>query len=93
MTLSSVHITDTTLGVSNIVGSLTLAPGASTNVTLTYNTTQADYNNGSVVDYAVANGTFNGKPVNSTATAAVTASWKPALTIQKLASPLNYNVA
>ena len=66
VTLSSVNVTDITW-VSNIVGTLTLAPGASTNVTLTYNTTQADYNNGSVVDYAVANGAYNRTTVHATA--------------------------
>lgn len=59
ITLSSVSVNDTTLRQPIILGTTTLAPGASTTGTYTYTTTQTDYDNGLVVDDALATGTFN----------------------------------
>ncbi len=72
VTLSSVRDNDITIGQPIILGTTTLAPGANTTGTYTYMTTQTGYDNGSVVDNALAIGTFYCKLVNSTASATVT---------------------
>jgi hypothetical protein len=57
--LTSVNVTDTTFGKLISLGTTTLVPGASTTGTYTYPTTQTDYNNGSVVDNALAKAHLN----------------------------------
>jgi hypothetical protein len=92
VTLTSVNVADTTFGKAIILGTTTLAPGANTTGTYTYPTTQTDYDNGSVVDNALAMGTFKSTVVQAPASATVTAiNQNPALTITKAASPSSYD--
>jgi uncharacterized repeat protein (TIGR01451 family) len=67
----------------------TLAPGASTTCTATYTVTQADIDNGSVIDSAAASGTPpSGPPVTSPPSAAsVPAPANPGINIVKSATP------
>ena len=82
MTLSSVNVIDTTFGQAIVLSTTTLAPGASTTGTFTYTTTQTDFDNGSVVDNALAEGTFKSTVVQAPASATVTAANQyPALTL------------
>ena len=84
VTLSSVNVTDTTFGQAIVLGTTTLAPGASTTGTFTYTTTQTDFDNGSVVDNALAEGTFKSTVVQALASATVTAvTQAPAMNITK----------
>ena len=63
---------------------LILAPGASTNATATYTTTQDDLDAGGIVNTATATAVFAGVPVTSNAdTVTVTAFRDPALTLDK----------
>ncbi|MEU8385867.1 hypothetical protein, partial [Streptosporangium sp. NPDC048865] len=73
----------------------TLAPGASTTCTGTYETTQADVDAGSVVNTAVASGTPpTGPAVTSDAsTATVTIAAVPSLALLKTASPTSVTAA
>jgi uncharacterized repeat protein (TIGR01451 family) len=75
--LSSVNVTDTTFGQAIVLGTTTLAPGASTTGTFTYTTTQTDFDNGSVVDNALAEGTFKSTVVQAPASATITANPPP----------------
>ena len=94
VTLTSVNVTDTTFGQAIALGTTTLAPGASTTGTYTYQTTHTDYDNGSVVDNALAKGTFQSTVVQAPASATVIAvNQNPALTITKIPNPSTYNVA
>ncbi len=70
-------------------GTTTLAPAATTTCTATYTVTQADLNNGSIKDSAVATGrTAGGATLTSnTASATVTAVQTPAVAVTKTASP------
>lgn len=92
VTLSSVNVTDTTFGQAIVMGTITLAPGASTTGTFTHTTTQKDYDNGSVADNALAQGTFQSTVVQATASATVySGTQTPALTLVKSASPRDYS--
>ena len=87
VTLSSVNVTDTTFGQTIVLGTTTLAPDASTTGTFTYTTTQTDFDNGSVVDNALAEGTFKSIVVQAPASATVTAvNQAPVMNITKKAS-------
>ncbi len=70
-------------------GTTTLAPAAATTCTATYTVTQADLNNGSIKDSAVATGrTAGGATLTSNpASATVTAVQTPAVAVIKTASP------
>ena len=69
--------------------STSLAPGQSATFTATYIVTQADLDNGSINDSAIASGSPpSGPPIDSPpSTATVPATQSPALTITKSASP------
>ncbi|SDU92300.1 conserved repeat domain-containing protein [Microlunatus sagamiharensis] len=72
----------------------TLAPNASTTCTATYTTTQADLEAGSIANTARATGTAGGQAVTSpAATATVTATRAPALSLTKTASPTTVTAA
>ena len=92
VTLSSVNVTDTTFGQTIVLGTTTLAPDASTTGTFTYTTTQTDFDNGSVVDNALAEGTFKSIVVQAPASATVTAvNQNPALILTKIPNSSTYN--
>jgi uncharacterized repeat protein (TIGR01451 family) len=68
-------------------GSLTLASHASTSCTATYTVSQADINNGKIIDTATASGTApGGGIVQGTAGATVTVTANPKIAITKSAS-------
>jgi uncharacterized repeat protein (TIGR01451 family) len=96
VTLTGVKVTDTAAPPSDPAGlspvtcpDTTLAPGASTTCTASYTVTQADVDNGSVVDSAAASGTPpSGAPVTSPPSAAsVPVPAGPAINIVKSATP------
>ncbi len=97
VTLTNVAVTDTqtapagavTSGPTCPAGAASLAPGASVTCTATYTTTQADLNNGSIKDSATAAGKDpkNNTVTSAPATATVTTTQSPALTIAKSANP------
>jgi uncharacterized repeat protein (TIGR01451 family) len=69
-----------------------LAPGATLNCSGTYSITQADLNAGSVTNIATASTTFNGNTVTSNqATATVTSTAAPAISLVKTANPTTYS--
>ncbi len=69
-----------------------LAPGASVQTSATYTVTPADLDAGSVTNAATASTTLGGNPVTSNqATATVTATQAPALSLVKSASPATYD--
>ena len=74
----------------------TLAPAASTTCTASYTVTQADVDNGSIVNSAVADGTDpTGTPVPTTppSTATVTVTPEPGLSVVKTADPTTVTAA
>ncbi len=94
-TVTAVSIVDTQtapagpLDAAPACPTTTVAPGGSVTCTASYTTTQADLDHGSIKDSAVASGRNpDGSTVTSTpATATVTATQHPALTIAKSATP------
>jgi uncharacterized repeat protein (TIGR01451 family) len=96
VTLTKVSVTDSQVAPAGALTSgptcpsLTLAVGASETCTGTYTVTQADFDNGSVNDSALASGIPPGgtTPVTSPPSkASVPAAQDPALTVVKTASP------
>ena len=72
----------------------TLAPGASITCTASDTTTQQDLNSGALVNTATARATFGSAAVTSNqATATVTATQRPALTLVKTANPTSFTAA
>ena len=74
----------------------TLAPAASTTCTASYTVTQADVDNGSIVNSAVADGldpTGTPVPTSDPSTATVTATPAPGLSIVKTADPTTVTAA
>ncbi|MEU8386408.1 hypothetical protein AB0C32_45645, partial [Streptosporangium sp. NPDC048865] len=99
-TLNGVEVEDTTFsgtGAPPVAACpvTTLAPGARTTCTGTYETTQADVDAGSVVNTAVASGTPpTGPAVDSDpSTSTVTAAPAPSLALLKTASPTSVTAA
>ena len=97
--LTSINVTDvqtspaTQANLSAVTCSVTaLAPQASTTCTANYQITQADLNNGSVTDAAVAHGTPpSGTPVDSPpSTVTVAGTQTPAITVVKSAAETKY---
>ena len=95
VTLTAVHVSDPMSGLSAVsCSSATLAPGASEVCTATYTTTQADLDQGSIVNVGTANGTPPvGDPVTSQSQATVTATVTPAIGLVKTASIPNFSAA
>ena len=100
VTISSIGVADTmaspaTQGNLSVINcpSATLAPTANETCTATYTVTQADLDNGSVTDSAVASGSAPGPtPVTSgTSGVVVNATQSPALTIAKSSPTANYS--
>ncbi len=93
-TLSGVSISDPKLGALTCSPSqpATLAPAATLSCTGTYVTTQADVDAGEVDNTASAGGMFGSTPVSAEpASATVTATQTPHLTLTKSASPSSYS--
>ncbi|MEV5570542.1 hypothetical protein AB0L06_10850 [Spirillospora sp. NPDC052269] len=97
VTLDSVGITDDLPGVSAAVcPQTTLAPGATTDCSATYVTTQGDLNNGSIHNTAIAHGTAPGAttPTESAPSdATVYAVANPGITVAKSADPMTFSAA
>ncbi|MCL2782193.1 MAG: DUF11 domain-containing protein, partial [Actinomycetia bacterium] len=108
VTLGEVNVTDTQVApagaldgpISCPAGMVVLAPGRSITCTATYTVTQADVNNGSVADTAVAHGTppipagstTPPPPIDSAeASATVNIPSAPGLSVVKTASPSSYD--
>ncbi len=93
VTLAAVNVSDPMSGLSAIsCSSGTLAPAASEVCTATYTTTQADVDQGSIVNVGTANGTPPvGDPVTSQSQATVTATVTPAIGLVKTASLPNFS--
>jgi uncharacterized repeat protein (TIGR01451 family) len=105
VTLSGINVTDTqsapasALSAAPVCPVTTLAAGDSTTCTATYVATQADVNNGQIVDSAIAHGTGPTPPggvapaVTNSFASSVTVSIAaaPALTIKKTASPTTFS--
>ena len=86
--LTDVLVIDSQLGTIPLLNK-NLAPGTQTTGTATYQTTQSDYDFGSVTNTATV---YNGTQQLNQTTATVTAiKQQPALTITKTASPTTYN--
>jgi hypothetical protein len=69
-----------------------LAAGASITCTANYTITQADVDTGSVTNTATGQGTFSGQPViSNTASATITATQTPALTLDKSSGSANFD--
>ncbi len=64
VTLTNVVVTDANAQMSGNNTIAILAPGNSVNLTATHTITQADMNNGSISNTAVATSSFNGNPVS-----------------------------
>ncbi len=95
VTVTGVQVTDTQTAPAGLLATgpnclaTTLGPGASTTCTATYTVSQADIDNGSINDSAVATAT---SPIGATvtsdpATATVTATQTAAIAIAKTANP------
>jgi len=82
-------IADNKQGTISPCGSGPLAPGATTTCTSTHTITQADIDAGSITNVACASG--NGLTSNPCATATVTTTPNPALSIVKSANPTTYD--
>ena len=111
VTLTGVHVTDvptapaggftaTCQSLSNPIGTCsgtttTLAPGQVANFSATYVVTQADVDNGTIVDHATAHGTppAGGTTSATSNTVTVTATSSPSLTIAKSATPTTVTAA
>ncbi|MFC5185842.1 DUF7507 domain-containing protein [Actinomadura harenae] len=93
-TLNDVGVTDELPGLSAITCTATsLAPGASTNCTATYVTTQQDVNNGSIHNTATSHGTPPGATepvVSEPSETTVEAVPSPSVTVQKTAEPTTF---
>jgi uncharacterized repeat protein (TIGR01451 family) len=99
VTLTNVTVTDSVLassaincgGGSNVVGSL--APGASVTCKAGYTTTQADVDNGSIVNTGTATGTppLPVPDVMATSRLSISATQSPGISIVKSASTTNYS--
>ncbi|WP_157749652.1 DUF11 domain-containing protein [Jatrophihabitans sp. GAS493] len=99
-TISSISIADTLTAPAGPVPVITcpvttLAATASTTCTATYPVTQADMDNGSIVNSAVANGAdiVGGAVASNASTATVNVTRTPALTIRKTAAPTTVTAA
>ncbi|WP_426564988.1 DUF7507 domain-containing protein [Angustibacter sp. McL0619] len=99
-TVSSISIADTLTAPAGPVPAITcpvtsLAAAASTTCTGTYPVTQADVDNGAILDSAVANGVdiAGGAVASSPSAATVTVTRSPALSVSKTASPANVSTA
>jgi uncharacterized repeat protein (TIGR01451 family) len=100
VTMTGVSIADPHSGLSALTytwpGAVgVLAPGQVATATATYRVTQADIDAGSIINTAMASGTDPaGGTVNSNpASATVTATSGPALTVQKTANPTSVSAA
>ena len=95
VTLSNVNVTDPLSGLGTITpASVSLAPAAMQSFTATYTITQADLDNGSVMNTATATGTPpTGMDVTDTDNETITANQTPAISIMKSASPTTYSAA
>ncbi len=90
-----IKVIDDKLGTLTISTS-SLSPGKYVTKSVTYTIKQADINAGSITNKAYATGTYNNKPIISnyaTATVTLTVSKKPALKLEKTASPKVYSSA
>ncbi|SDJ09592.1 conserved repeat domain-containing protein [Frankineae bacterium MT45] len=99
-TINSLSIADTLTAPAGPVPAITcpvttLAAAATTTCTATYTATQADVDNGSIANSAVANGLdiVGGAVASNASTATVTIAKAPALTIRKTAAPTTVNSA
>jgi gliding motility-associated-like protein/uncharacterized repeat protein (TIGR01451 family) len=90
VTLTNISVTDPLTGLSVTVASL--APGTSETFIETYTVTQADLENGSVVNTATATGTVpDGSTVSDSDQETVMAIQSPAIAITKTADPTTYD--
>ena len=99
-TVNSISIADTFTAPASPVPTIscpltTLVAAASTTCTGTYTVTQADVDNGSINNSAVANGAdiVGGAVASNTSAATVTVTRAPALTIKKTAAPTTVTTA
>ncbi|MCA1800588.1 MAG: DUF11 domain-containing protein, partial [Actinobacteria bacterium] len=90
VTLSNINVTDPLTGLTTTIASL--APGASQTYNESYTITQADLDNGSVINTATAAGEdTNGDPVSGIDNATVNATQNPQITVTKTANPVTYS--
>ncbi|HHX7304720.1 TPA: DUF7507 domain-containing protein [Legionella anisa] len=91
-TLMNVSINDTKIPTNISCPNTTLAPAQSTTCTGSYITTQADVDNGSVSNMAIASGQdINGVVTSTPSTVTVNAILTPALSLMKSSTTPNYN--
>ena len=95
VTLTAVDVSDPLPGLSAVACPVTtLPPGASTTCTASYTVTQADVDNGSVVNTATASGTPPvGAAVTAVDVATVTVTQSPAISLTKSVAPTTVSAA
>jgi gliding motility-associated-like protein/uncharacterized repeat protein (TIGR01451 family) len=90
VTLTDITVTDPLTGMNENITSL--APGADEDYTETYTVTQADINNGNIVNIATASGKDpENNTVTGNASATVNATLTPGLNLTKSASPATFS--
>ena len=89
VTLSNINVVDSVFGTITNLSPTTLVPGAQATGTVTYPTTQGDYDHGSVNNTATV---YNGStPLNQTNATITAIGQNKALTLTKKPNPPTYN--